>query len=79
MARVGLIGATGLVGSEMLRLLAEREFPIDELRLYASDRSIGKRIAFADGQDHRWEVLVDASKVNSTTGFTLPKPPGVRT
>jgi len=50
MARVGLIGATGLVGSEMLRLLAEREFPIDELRLYASDRSIGKRIAFADGE-----------------------------
>jgi hypothetical protein len=35
------------------------------------------KITFADGQDHRWEVLVDATKVNSTSGFTLPKPPGV--
>ena len=43
-ARVGIIGATGLVGEEVLRLLAERNFPIDELRVYASARSEGRAL-----------------------------------
>ena len=50
MAHVGLIGATGLVGSEMLRLLEERSFPIDELRVFASERSLGRRLPFAGGE-----------------------------
>ncbi|MDQ1475601.1 MAG: aspartate-semialdehyde dehydrogenase, partial [Actinomycetota bacterium] len=37
--RVGLMGATGMVGTEMLRLLDERSFPVSELRAYASARS----------------------------------------
>ncbi len=48
MANVGVVGATGLVGSEMLRLLAERSFPIDELRVFASARSAGKKLSWAD-------------------------------
>ena len=43
---VGVFGATGQVGSVMLRLLDERKFQIDELRLFASSRSAGKSIAF---------------------------------
>ena len=48
--RVGIIGATGLVGEEMLRLLAERDFPIDELRVFASARSEGRALSFAGGE-----------------------------
>ncbi len=39
---VGIVGATGAVGQELLRLLHERQFPIASLRLYTSKRSVGK-------------------------------------
>ena len=48
--RVGIVGATGLVGTEMLRLLDERAFPVDELRAYASPRSEGRALPFKDGE-----------------------------
>ncbi len=44
--RVGVVGATGQVGAVMLSLLAERQFPVDELRLFASARSAGKTLEF---------------------------------
>ena len=47
---VGLVGATGLVGTEMLRILEERAFPVDTLRAYASPRSEGRRLPFAGGE-----------------------------
>jgi aspartate-semialdehyde dehydrogenase len=40
--RVGIVGATGAVGQELFRLLLERQFPLAELRLFASARSAGK-------------------------------------
>ncbi len=43
---VAVVGATGAVGSEMLRILAERAFPMGSLRLVASPRSAGRRIAY---------------------------------
>jgi aspartate-semialdehyde dehydrogenase len=58
-ARIGLVGATGLVGSQMLALLAEREFPVEELRLYASARSEGKRVGFG-GADVACQILTPA-------------------
>ena len=48
--RVGVVGATGQVGTVMLRLLAERAFPVSELRLFASARSAGSTLSF-DGRD----------------------------
>lgn len=54
--KVGVVGATGLVGQEMLRQLDERAFPVDELRVYASERSAGRRLAFAD-REVECEVL----------------------
>ncbi|MGW2732560.1 aspartate-semialdehyde dehydrogenase, partial [Streptomyces sp. NPDC001494] len=39
--RVGIVGATGQVGTVMRRILAERNFPVTELRLFASARSAG--------------------------------------
>jgi len=44
--RVGIVGATGQVGAVMLSILAERDFPVDELRLFASARSAGRTIAW---------------------------------
>lgn len=41
---VAILGATGAVGQEMLKILAERDFPIKELHVLASKRSAGKRI-----------------------------------
>ena len=43
---VGILGATGAVGQEMLKVLGERNFPINELRLLASERSVGKKVNF---------------------------------
>ncbi len=42
--RVGILGATGLVGRELLKVLFDRKFPVKSLRLYASERSVGKII-----------------------------------
>ncbi|HWA08898.1 MAG TPA: aspartate-semialdehyde dehydrogenase [Opitutaceae bacterium] len=44
---VGIVGATGAVGQELLRLLQERKFPVGTLRLFASARSVGKVMEFA--------------------------------
>src|SRR6476646_1728864 len=44
------MGATGMVGTEMLRILEERAFPVDELRVYASPRSEGRKLGFAGGE-----------------------------
>jgi aspartate-semialdehyde dehydrogenase len=44
--KVAVVGATGLVGTKMLQVLAERNFPIDELIPVASERSIGKDVEF---------------------------------
>ena len=66
MARVGVVGATGLVGTEMLRTLAERGFPADELRLFASARSAGKTLAWAGG-----EVVVEDAAEADFTGLDV--------
>lgn len=44
--RIAVVGATGLVGTIMLRVLAERNFPVSELIPVASEKSIGKKITF---------------------------------
>lgn len=44
--KIAVVGATGLVGSKMLQVLEERNFPITELMLVASEKSVGKIIPF---------------------------------
>ncbi|MEL6883089.1 MAG: aspartate-semialdehyde dehydrogenase [Pseudomonadota bacterium] len=46
--RVVVAGATGNVGREMLNILAERQFPVDELAVLASRRSLGTEVSFGD-------------------------------
>ena len=48
--KVAVVGATGLVGSKMLQVLAERNFPVDDLIPVASERSIGKEVSFRGKQ-----------------------------
>ena len=45
---VAVVGATGAVGEAMLAILAERRFPVGEVHALASERSVGKRVAFGD-------------------------------
>ena len=42
--KVAILGATGAVGREMMKILAERQFPIGELHLLASEKSVGKEL-----------------------------------
>jgi aspartate-semialdehyde dehydrogenase len=42
--RIGIMGATGMVGKEIIEVLFDRKFPMSKLRLYASERSVGKKI-----------------------------------
>ncbi|MGH2727257.1 MAG: aspartate-semialdehyde dehydrogenase, partial [Actinomycetota bacterium] len=57
---IAVVGATGAVGTEMLRILAERAFPIASLRLVATARSAGRRIPF-DGEEHTVVEISDAA------------------
>lgn len=43
---VALVGCTGMVGQKFLEILEERKFPVDNLYLFASARSAGKRFSF---------------------------------
>lgn len=52
--KLAVVGATGLVGGEMLKVIDERNFPFDELLLVASERSIGKEIVF---QGNTYKVI----------------------
>ena len=45
---VAIVGATGVVGNEMIAVLEERKFPVGKLRLFASERSEGKTLKFRD-------------------------------
>ena len=57
---VAILGATGAVGTELLALLEERNFPLGKLKLLASERSAGKSISFA-GQDLIIEAVTESS------------------
>jgi aspartate-semialdehyde dehydrogenase len=48
--KVAVVGATGMVGNVMLKVLAERNFPISELLLVASERSVGKKMTYKDAE-----------------------------
>ena len=60
MYSVGIIGATGAVGTELLRVLEMRNFPVSKLHLFASDRSVGKKFVF-HGDELSVEPLWDTS------------------
>ena len=64
--RVGVFGATGQVGGVMRTLLAERSFPVDEIRFFASARSAGKTLPWGGG-----EVVVEDSDTADLSGLDV--------
>jgi aspartate-semialdehyde dehydrogenase len=63
---VGIVGATGMVGNVMRALLAERDFPHDELRFFASARSAGNKLEFAGRQ-----ILVEDAATADPSGLDI--------
>src|SRR5881227_1316209 len=57
--KVAVVGATGLVGSKILQVLGERNFPVDELLPVASERSVGKEVEFR-GKKYKVISMPDA-------------------
>lgn len=57
--KVAVVGATGMVGEVMLKVLAERNFPLTELILVASERSVGKKMSYR-GKEYTIIGLADA-------------------
>ncbi|SDC41347.1 aspartate-semialdehyde dehydrogenase [Geodermatophilus telluris] len=64
--RVGIVGATGQVGAVVRRLLVERRFPLAEVRFFASARSAGSTLPWADG-----EVTVEDATTADPTGLDI--------
>jgi len=63
---VAVVGATGAVGNEMIAVLEERKFPVEKLRLFASERSEGNTLEFK-GQD----IAVETLNENSFKGIDI--------
>ncbi|MGK9171363.1 aspartate-semialdehyde dehydrogenase [Inquilinus limosus] len=73
--RVAVIGATGNVGREMLSILAERNFPADEVVALASERSVGREVSF--GEDDVLKVQ-DLAKFDFTGIDIVLSSPGAK-
>lgn len=76
--RVGIIGATGLVGRTTLKILEERNFPVSELTLFASERSAGERLEFkgrgyeVQTVGENWDLLADVFFSSVSDDATRP-------
>ena len=55
---IAIVGASGAVGQELLKVLDERKFPVDTLRLFGSERSAGRKYLFR-GKEHQVMLLQD--------------------
>ena len=64
--KVAILGATGAVGREMMKILAERDFPVSELHLLASPRSVGQKIDWK-GQ----ELVVELAEDKAFEGMDI--------
>ena len=63
---IAIVGATGLVGQEFMKILQQRRFPVGNLRLLASDRSAGRRITYNGA-----EFVVEETAATSFKGIDL--------
>jgi aspartate-semialdehyde dehydrogenase len=64
--RIGVVGATGQVGGVMRRILAERNFPVEEIRFFASARSAGSTLPWGDDQ-----VVVEDAALADPSGLDI--------
>lgn len=68
--RIGVLGATGQVGTVVRTLLAERKFPIDDVRFFASSRSAGTHIAWGLGSDST-DIPVEDAESSDFSGIDI--------
>src|SRR6187200_2158758 len=66
--KVAVVGATGLVGTKMLQVLAERNFPLSELIPVASERSIGKEVEF---KGKKYKVVGMQEAINAKPAIAI--------
>ena len=66
--RIALVGATGMVGREMLRVLEERNFPIDELYPVASEKSVGQEVKLGD---KKFKVVSMKDAIDAAPDYAL--------
>src|SRR5690349_18286485 len=64
--RIGVVGATGQVGAVVRRLLEERDFPVAEIRFFASSRSAGTTLEFKGEQ-----ITVEDAELADPTGLDI--------
>lgn len=64
--KVGIVGATGMVGRTIISILEQRKFPTDSLRLFASSKSKGKKLKFCNGS-----ITVEELKQDKLKGFDI--------
>ncbi len=64
--RISVVGATGLVGQEFIKILEQRNFPLSDIHLYASDGSQGKKLFFKHS-----ELVVEETNHTSFTGMDI--------
>ena len=84
--KVAVVGATGLVGTRMLEVLAEHDFPVTELLPVASEKSVGRKITFKgkewtvvsaeDAIAARPDVALFSAGASKTARILLSVPPG---
>ena len=68
---IAIVGATGAVGEQLREVLEDRQFPVDELRLLASERSAGQFLPF-QGRQVRVSILKEDSFKKSISHCSLP-------
>ena len=75
---LAIVGATGLVGEAILKLLAERQFPVGELFLLASDNGAGAKVSFAGksvivkkAEDFDFSQVGKNSEINFCDRFSI--------
>ncbi|MGB0871290.1 MAG: aspartate-semialdehyde dehydrogenase [Flavobacteriales bacterium] len=66
--RVAVVGASGLVGQKIIQVLEERQFPVTELVLVASERSIGKKLKYKDSEH---EIISIEDAINKNCDIAL--------
>jgi aspartate-semialdehyde dehydrogenase len=66
--KVAVVGATGLVGTKVLEVLAERKFPVTELIPVASEKSVGKKLCFKNSE---WSVVSATDAILAKPGIAI--------
>jgi aspartate-semialdehyde dehydrogenase len=66
--KIAVVGATGLVGTKMIQVLEERNFPVTELIPVASEKSVGKEVSY---KGNKYKVVAMQTAINMKPALAL--------